>query len=157
MRGMFQSYFARQTNCQQSGMQADWLTNILILWASIYELFKGMCSISCDCDIIYSLNVSLLFLCYEIKNSNTGTQLHIVYFVFFPNILTFFSLFNASVEELCVAMTMSIFPKKITSLYIGPILDDRLKEKLLKPWKGAHSSHFRVCVSFRMRTTELLT
>ena len=28
---------------------------------------------------------------------------------------------------------------------IGPILDDRLKEKL-KPWKGAHSSHFRVCV-----------
>ena len=29
---------------------------------------------------------------------------------------------------------------------IGPILDDRLKEKL-KPWKGAHSSHFRVCPS----------
>ena len=28
----------------------------------------------------------------------------------------------------------------------GSILDDRLKEKLLKPWKGAHSSHFRVCV-----------
>ena len=30
---------------------------------------------------------------------------------------------------------------------IGPILDDRLKEKLLKPWKGALSSHFRVCPS----------
>ena len=31
--------------------------------------------------------------------------------------------------------------------FIGPILDDRFKEKLLKPWKGAHSSHFRVCLS----------
>ena len=30
--------------------------------------------------------------------------------------------------------------------YIGPILDDRLNEKLLKPWKGALSSHFRVSV-----------
>ena len=30
---------------------------------------------------------------------------------------------------------------------IGPILDDRLKEKLLKPWKGALCSHFRVCFS----------
>ena len=30
---------------------------------------------------------------------------------------------------------------------VGPILDDRLKEELLKPWKGAHSSHFRVCLS----------
>ena len=29
---------------------------------------------------------------------------------------------------------------------IGPILDDRLKKKILKPWKGAHSSH-SVCVS----------
>ena len=32
---------------------------------------------------------------------------------------------------------------------IGPIIDDRLKEKLLKPWKGAHSSHIRVCLSVR--------
>ena len=31
----------------------------------------------------------------------------------------------------------------------GPILDDRLKEKLLKPWKGALCSHFRVCLSVR--------
>ena len=31
--------------------------------------------------------------------------------------------------------------------YIGPILDDRLKEKLLKPWKGALCFHFRVCPS----------
>ena len=29
------------------------------------------------------------------------------------------------------------------------ILDDRLKEKLLKPWKGALCSHFRVCLSVR--------
>ena len=36
---------------------------------------------------------------------------------------------------------------KIWDVLIGPILDDRLKEKLLKPWKGAHSSHFRVCLS----------
>ena len=33
-------------------------------------------------------------------------------------------------------------------LFIGPILDDRLKEKILKPWKGAHSSH-SVCPSVR--------
>ena len=26
--------------------------------------------------------------------------------------------------------------------FIGPILDDRLKEKILKPWKGAHSSSY---------------
>ena len=31
---------------------------------------------------------------------------------------------------------------------IGPILDDRLKKKILKPWKGALSSH-SVCVSVR--------
>ena len=30
---------------------------------------------------------------------------------------------------------------------IGPILDNRLKEKILKPWKGALSIHFRVCLS----------
>ena len=28
----------------------------------------------------------------------------------------------------------------------GPILDDRLKEQILKPWKGAHSS-LSVCLS----------
>ena len=32
----------------------------------------------------------------------------------------------------------------VTFVLVGPILDDRLKEKLLKPWKGALSSHFRV-------------
>ena len=36
-------------------------------------------------------------------------------------------------------------------LSIGPILDDRLKEKLLKSWKGAHSSHLRVCVCLSVR------
>ena len=41
-------------------------------------------------------------------------------------------------------------------LSIGPILDDRLKEKLMKSWKGAHSSHLRVCVclSVRLRATD---
>ena len=38
--------------------------------------------------------------------------------------------------------------------FIGPILDDRLKEKLLKAWKGAHSSHFRVCLFLRTRATD---
>ena len=38
--------------------------------------------------------------------------------------------------------------------HIGPILDDRLKEKILKPWKGAHSSHFRVCLSVCNQATE---
>ena len=33
----------------------------------------------------------------------------------------------------------------IIIIIIGPILD-RLKEKILKPWKGALSSHFRVCL-----------
>ena len=37
---------------------------------------------------------------------------------------------------------------------IGPILDERLKEELVKPWKGAHSSHFRVCPSVLNRATE---
>ena len=41
---------------------------------------------------------------------------------------------------------------------IGPILDDRLKEKLLKPWKFALCSHFHVCLSVclsvRPRATE---
>ena len=41
-----------------------------------------------------------------------------------------------------------------SNLIVGPILDDRLKEKLLKTWKGAHSSHFRVCVSVYTRATE---
>ena len=36
-----------------------------------------------------------------------------------------------------------------------PILDDRLKENILKPRKGALSSHFRLCVCFSVR--ELLT
>ena len=42
------------------------------------------------------------------------------------------------------------FSKTSTIYYrcvFGPILDDRLKEKLLKPWKGALSSHFHVCLS----------
>ena len=43
-----------------------------------------------------------------------------------------------------------VYPIEIS---IGPILDDRLKEKLLKPWKGAHSSHFRVCLCVRTRAT----
>ena len=34
--------------------------------------------------------------------------------------------------------------------HIGPILDDRLKEKLLKPWKVALCFHFRVCLSVRL-------
>ena len=41
------------------------------------------------------------------------------------------------------------FEGEILLLYscIEPLLGDRLKEKLLKPWKGAHSSQFRVCLS----------
>ena len=32
---------------------------------------------------------------------------------------------------------------------IGPILDDRLKETFLKPWKGVLCIHFRACMSVR--------
>ena len=35
---------------------------------------------------------------------------------------------------------------------IGPILDDRLKDKILKPWKGTISSH-SVCPSVREQDT----
>ena len=45
------------------------------------------------------------------------------------------------------------------SHYIGPILDDRLKEKILKPWKGALSSQ-SVCPSVCLWTgyrSDLLT
>ena len=41
------------------------------------------------------------------------------------------------------------FPLQLGVVLVGPILDDRLKEKLMKPWKGAHSSHFRMCPSVR--------
>ena len=30
--------------------------------------------------------------------------------------------------------------------FIGPILDDRLKETFLKPWKGVLCIHFRACL-----------
>ena len=43
--------------------------------------------------------------------------------------------------------------KRVRFRFVGPILDDRLKEKLLKPWKSAHSSHFRVCPSVRTQAT----
>ena len=39
-----------------------------------------------------------------------------------------------------------------SSFVFGPILDDRLKEKLLKPWKGALSSH-SVCPCVCERAT----
>ena len=39
------------------------------------------------------------------------------------------------------------FPLTVVQGVFGPILDDRLKEKSLRPWKGALSIHFRVCVS----------
>ena len=38
---------------------------------------------------------------------------------------------------------------------IRPILYDRLKEKILKPWKGALSIHFRVFPSVRPSVREL--
>ena len=47
------------------------------------------------------------------------------------------------------------FENRKVQYVIGPILDDRLKEKILKPWKGAHSSHFRVCVSVCVCVTRL--
>ena len=34
---------------------------------------------------------------------------------------------------------------------VGTILGDRLKEKILKLWKGPHSSQFRVCLFVRSR------
>ena len=40
-----------------------------------------------------------------------------------------------------------IGPRQLGFVLVGPILDDRLKEKILKSWKGALSSHFRVCLS----------
>ena len=36
----------------------------------------------------------------------------------------------------------------------GPILDDRLKEKILKPWKGAHSCH-STCLCVRPSVNNL--
>ena len=36
---------------------------------------------------------------------------------------------------------------KRTLTLIEPILNDRLKEKFLKPWKGVLCIHFRVCLS----------
>ena len=38
-------------------------------------------------------------------------------------------------------------------MHFGPILDDRLKGKFLKPWKGVLCVHFRVCPSVCPRAT----
>ena len=43
-------------------------------------------------------------------------------------------------------MDLLTFHRSDFYAWIGPILDDRLKEKILKPWKGALSSH-SVCLS----------
>ena len=40
---------------------------------------------------------------------------------------------------------------------IGSILDDRLKEKFLKPWKGVLCIHFRVCVCVCVSVCSLAT
>ena len=40
------------------------------------------------------------------------------------------------------------------SIFIGPILDDRLKDKFLKHWKGVLCIYIRVCLSVCTRATE---
>ena len=49
------------------------------------------------------------------------------------------------------------FIENIGILIVGPIRDDRLKEKILKPWKGVLCINFRVCLSVCFSVRELLT
>ena len=48
------------------------------------------------------------------------------------------------------------------TFFLGPILDDRLQEEFLKPWKGVLCFHFHVClsvfacVSVRSRATQYI-
>ena len=59
---------------------------------------------------------------------------------------------HTSTAWVCVLVYSCSASVVIERVLIGPILDDRLKEKILKPWKGAHSSHC-VCPSVRAWTT----
>ena len=57
-------------------------------------------------------------------------------------------LFKTINRHPCISPTIlpPLVSRVTDRLSIGPILDDRLKEKILKPWKGALSSH-SVCLS----------
>ena len=63
------------------------------------------------------------------------------------NFRCFYPLYKC-MEDVQCTMWRSLFIKNNINKYhsIGPILDDRLKEKILKPWKGALSSN-SVCLS----------
>ena len=57
--------------------------------------------------------------------------------------------FSTSKTVYCTRMNVHTIIDERWFSGIGPILDDRLKEKILKPWKGAHSSH-SVCPCVRV-------
>ena len=43
------------------------------------------------------------------------------------------------------------FIRKIEGCIIGPLFDDRLKENILKPWKGAHTNYVGLSVCLYVR------
>ena len=63
---------------------------------------------------------------------------------------------TTSSTELSRDFCAGISPLQLGIVLVGPILDDRLKEKFLKPWKGVLCNHFCVCVcvSVCTRATE---
>ena len=54
---------------------------------------------------------------------------------------------NSGIIWLHLTVQKIDFRANLSIAFFGPILDDRLKEKLLKARKGAHGSHFSACVS----------
>ena len=71
--------------------------------------------------------------------------------------LVFFSFYEWSPTDILkYTLVFNIVCVVKFNICIGPILDDRLKEKLLKPWKSALCSHFRVCFSVCFSVRELL-
>ena len=73
--------------------------------------------------------------------------------MYFPHKKWIFIIFMISWAHFMDISLITSWPKNINKLppeswnEIGPILDDRLKEKILKLWKGALSNHFRMCLS----------
>ena len=56
--------------------------------------------------------------------------------------------------ELSLTFCAGISPLQLGAVLVGPILDDKLKGKCLKPLKDVLCIHFRVGLCVRPRATE---
>ena len=106
------------------------LTPIISIWSDqhlIEHVIWYMLKCVCFFPLIISKANEQLNLCHAYKLFKSSIHYAIINYYR-----------NCGLKRLCLIFKVS---------NIGPILDDRLKGKLLKPWKGTHSSHFRVRLS----------